>query len=137
MRTCEECQRNKASNQKPSGLLQPLEIPTHRWERVSMDFVTHLPETSKTLRCIDGGGGLPHQDAHPGTYIQLGNSSGHCKILRGCSGKKTRSAKSHSIRQGYKVYEYILAGGPKDDGDYAGDVIRLSSADGWADRTCK
>ena len=45
VRTCEECQRNKASNQKPSGLLQPLAIPAQRWERVSMDFVTHLPKT--------------------------------------------------------------------------------------------
>ena len=35
----------QASNQKPAGLLQPLEIIGHRWERVSMDFVTHLPKT--------------------------------------------------------------------------------------------
>ena len=47
VRTCEECQRNKFSNQKPSGLLQPLEIPMQRWERVSMDFVTHLPRTQQ------------------------------------------------------------------------------------------
>ena len=45
VRTCEECQCNKANNQKPSGLLQPLAIPAQRWERVSMDFVTHLPKT--------------------------------------------------------------------------------------------
>ena len=45
VRTCEECQCNQASNQKPSGLLQPLEIPAQRWEKVSMDFVTHLPKT--------------------------------------------------------------------------------------------
>ena len=43
--TCEECQRNKASNQSPTGLLQPLEIPRQRWERISMDFITHLPKT--------------------------------------------------------------------------------------------
>ena len=41
----EECQRNKPSNQRPAGLLQPLEVPGHRWERISMDFVTHLPKT--------------------------------------------------------------------------------------------
>ena len=45
VQTCEECQRNKPSNQKPTRLLQPLEVPGHRWERVSMDFVTHLPKT--------------------------------------------------------------------------------------------
>ena len=42
--TCEECQRNKPSNLRPVGLLQPLEVPGHRWERISMDFVTHLPK---------------------------------------------------------------------------------------------
>ena len=45
VQTCEECQRNKASNQRSAGLLQPLEIPGQRWERVSMDFITHLPRT--------------------------------------------------------------------------------------------
>ena len=45
VQTCEECQRNKASNQRPAGLLQPLEVPGQRWERISMDFVTHLPKT--------------------------------------------------------------------------------------------
>ena len=43
--TCEECQRNKASNLRSAGLLQPLEVPSQRWERISMDFVTHLPKT--------------------------------------------------------------------------------------------
>ena len=45
VQTCEECQRNKASNQRSAGLLQPLEVPSQRWERVSMDFITHLPRT--------------------------------------------------------------------------------------------
>ena len=45
VRTCEECQRNKASNLRSAGLLQPLEIPSQRWERISMDFITHLPKT--------------------------------------------------------------------------------------------
>ena len=52
VKTCEECQRNKASNQKPSGLLQPLEIPAQRWERVSMDFVTHLPRTQHNFDAL-------------------------------------------------------------------------------------
>ena len=45
VQTCKECQRNKPSNQKLAGLLQPLEVPGQRWERISMDFVTHLPKT--------------------------------------------------------------------------------------------
>jgi len=43
--TCASCQRNKASSQKPAGLLQPLPIPSAPWSSVSMDFVTHLPKT--------------------------------------------------------------------------------------------
>src|SRR6185436_14811233 len=35
--TCESCQRNKSNNRQPAGLLQPLSIPTKRWEHVKMD----------------------------------------------------------------------------------------------------
>lgn len=43
--TCYQCQINKASNQLPSGLLQPLAIPNRSWEQVSMDFIMPLPKT--------------------------------------------------------------------------------------------
>lgn len=42
---CKSCQMNKASNQLPSGLLQPIEIPEQRWETITMDMMTHLPKT--------------------------------------------------------------------------------------------
>ena len=42
VQTCEECQRNKPSNQRLAGLLQPLEVLGQCWERISMDFITHL-----------------------------------------------------------------------------------------------
>ena len=44
--TCDFCQKNKSSNQKPAGLLQPLTIPEFRWARVSVDFITQLPKTA-------------------------------------------------------------------------------------------
>ena len=47
VKSCDTCQRIKASQQKPAGLLQPLPIPSGRWEEVSMDFITHLPTTKK------------------------------------------------------------------------------------------
>ena len=36
---CMNCQLVKAEQKKPSGLLQPLEVPTWKWEQVSMDFI--------------------------------------------------------------------------------------------------
>ena len=31
----------------PAGLLQPLEMVEWKWEHVTMDFVTHLPQTQQ------------------------------------------------------------------------------------------
>jgi hypothetical protein len=45
IKTCEICQRDKASTQLPPGLLQSLEIPNQRWHTVTMDFITKLPVT--------------------------------------------------------------------------------------------
>jgi len=45
--TCDACQRNKHSTLRPAGLLQPLQLPARRWEHVSIDFITHLPKTSR------------------------------------------------------------------------------------------
>ncbi|GJY69436.1 reverse transcriptase domain-containing protein [Tanacetum coccineum] len=43
---CLTCSRVKAECQKPSGLLIQPKIPTCKWERIAMDFVTKLPKTS-------------------------------------------------------------------------------------------
>ena len=44
---CFTCQQVKAEHQRPSGLLQPLEIPTWKWESISMDFVDGLPRSRR------------------------------------------------------------------------------------------
>ncbi|NCU37062.1 hypothetical protein EOM75_13760, partial [Candidatus Falkowbacteria bacterium] len=45
VRMCDLCQRNKPTNQRPGGLLQPLRVPGRRWESVTVDFIVHLPRT--------------------------------------------------------------------------------------------
>lgn len=52
VKTCLMCQRNKASTQKPAGLLQPLEVPADRWSEVTMDFITGLPCTPRAHDAI-------------------------------------------------------------------------------------
>ena len=50
--SCSSCQRNKSVRRLPAGLLRPLEIPEQRWDTVTMDFVTHLPVTSRKYDAI-------------------------------------------------------------------------------------
>jgi hypothetical protein len=44
---CDTCQRVKASHLKVSGTLQPLPIPSWKWEDISVDFIIGLPNTSQ------------------------------------------------------------------------------------------
>jgi hypothetical protein len=44
---CDVCQRVKASHLKTSGMLQPLPIPSWKWEDISMDLIVGLPNTSQ------------------------------------------------------------------------------------------
>jgi hypothetical protein len=44
---CDTCQRVKTSHLKASGTLQPLPIPSWKWEDISMDFIVGLPNTSQ------------------------------------------------------------------------------------------
>src|SRR3954469_19429848 len=44
---CDVCRRVKGEHQKPSGKLQPPEIPVWKWDKVQMDFVTGFPRSQK------------------------------------------------------------------------------------------
>lgn len=52
VRSCPACQINKPSSQLPIGLLMPLQIPSQRWESVSLDLVTDLPRTKRGFDTI-------------------------------------------------------------------------------------
>ena len=49
---CLICQKIKAEHQKPPGLLQPLKIPEWKWEHITMDFISGLPNTKKGNNAI-------------------------------------------------------------------------------------
>ena len=44
---CDTCRRVKASHLRSAGPLQPLNIPSWKWEDISIDFIIGLPKTSK------------------------------------------------------------------------------------------
>jgi transposase InsO family protein len=43
VRSCTECQKDKAARHQPYGLLNPLELPYAPWQSIAMDFITDLP----------------------------------------------------------------------------------------------
>jgi len=45
--SCDLCQRNKPSTQKPYGLLQSIPPTAAKWKDISMDFMVKLPKTKK------------------------------------------------------------------------------------------
>ena len=42
---CLQCQQVKIEHKRKPGELQPLDIPLQKWESISMDFITKLPNT--------------------------------------------------------------------------------------------
>ena len=43
IRSCPECQQNKASRHQPYALSSPLKLPYAPWQSIAMDFITDLP----------------------------------------------------------------------------------------------
>ena len=46
VRSCPSCQKNKYETKKPAGELQPIPIPTKKFEQITTDLVTDLPPSS-------------------------------------------------------------------------------------------
>nr|GFD40082.1 putative reverse transcriptase domain-containing protein [Tanacetum cinerariifolium] len=49
---CLICQQVKIEHQRASGLLQPLDIPIWKWDEISMEFVTGLPQSQRRYDAI-------------------------------------------------------------------------------------
>jgi hypothetical protein len=79
VRDCSICQRNKTSHLQPSGLLQPLPVPTLIWSDIAMDFIEALPKVNnKTviLTVVDRLSKAVHfiPLGHPYTATTLANA---------------------------------------------------------------
>ncbi|GKE27695.1 putative reverse transcriptase domain-containing protein, partial [Tanacetum coccineum] len=49
---CLTCSKVKSEHQRPSGLLQHLEIPEWKWDKITMDFITKLSWSSSRYDMI-------------------------------------------------------------------------------------
>jgi len=49
---CLVCQKDKIEHQKPTGMLQSLDIPEWKWDSIAMDFVFGLPRTIQKFDSI-------------------------------------------------------------------------------------
>jgi hypothetical protein len=49
---CDACRKVKADHLRPTGNLQPLNIPEWKWEDINMDFIVGLPCTSHSYDSI-------------------------------------------------------------------------------------
>ena len=47
VKSCHNCQQNKAIKRAPIGLLYPHDRPQARWEKIALDFIVQLPKTKK------------------------------------------------------------------------------------------
>ena len=50
--SCLVCQKAKIEHRRPGGSLEPLEIPQWKWDNIAMDFVTHLPKSTRGYDAI-------------------------------------------------------------------------------------
>ena len=47
VKQCPSCQGQKSASNRPTGLLQPIEVPRYPWHTVTTDYVTGLPRTAR------------------------------------------------------------------------------------------
>ena len=126
VRRCLTCQQVKAEHQRPAGLLHPLEIAEWKWERITMDFMTHLPRTSWKHDAI-------------WVIVDRLTKSAHFLAVRMTFTLEEfyrlyirEIVRLHGVP--VSVYGSVLEEFPEGHRDTAFDEYRFSSSDGWSIR---
>lgn len=79
---CDSCQRVKPFSGLPVGLLHPLEIPSRKWESMSMDLITGLPKTKSGYNAIWVGVDRLSKFAHFAPTSQEADAADIAQLLR-------------------------------------------------------
>ena len=130
VRQCLTCQQVKAEHQRPARLLQPLEVAEWKWEHVTMNFVTHLPQT---LRGHDAMWVIVDRltkSAHFLVVQMTFTSRGILQVIHMTDYPVTWSVSLYSIRPGFQVYSSFLGELPTSHGDTIDVKHCFSSPDG-------
>jgi hypothetical protein len=76
-KACDMCLHTKAQKRKPFGELHPLAVPEERWDVVSVDFITELPNShgfNATMVVVDSVSKRSHFISTHTTVMALGSA---------------------------------------------------------------
>nr|GEU98312.1 retrovirus-related Pol polyprotein from transposon TNT 1-94 [Tanacetum cinerariifolium] len=99
---CLTCLKIKAEHQKPYGKVQPLDILVWKWEKITMDFVTKLPQTTKKHDAIWRVGEVAYVLELPEEMKDIYNTF-HVSYLRKCLADETSAVTLDNIEINSKL----------------------------------
>ena len=132
---CEICQTTKAGNTKPLGKTKPLEIPTQRFQQISIDFVTKLPETKrkKDAICV-----IVDTATKYAAFVPVCSSDSAARVAHICINnvgvKRFWDPARDHLGSGHQIHFKPLEGADAYIRSKAANVIISPSSNRWTDR---
>jgi hypothetical protein len=131
---CDTCQKIKASHLKVAGILQPLPIPSWKWDDISMDFNLGLPLTSQHHDSIWVIVDRITKTAH---FIPINTSyraQKYAEIYLECIVCLHGVPKTIISDRGTQFVARFFGTTPGSSWNQINPKLRLSSSDGWTNR---